>query len=134
MKIREFMETRRQRVDLNYLKAYYIHDNLRILISNRLKQVTGNRNIFFFYDVMIFIHCNKTRIKTSDQFEHVKTIGKLVSLTISISRGLRSKSIAGFVIQISIIDWSTKREYFVTDYYFESLESFSNLSKRFVWK
>lgn len=78
------METRRQRVDLNYLKAYYIHDNLRILISNRLlKQVTGNRNIFFFYGVMIFIHCNKTRIKTSDQFEHVKTIGKLVSLTIS---------------------------------------------------
>lgn len=41
------METQRQRVDLNYLKAYYIHDNLRILISNRLKQVTGNRNIFF---------------------------------------------------------------------------------------
>lgn len=78
------METRRQRVDLNYLKAYYIHDNLRILISNRLlKQVTGNRNIFFFYGVMIFIHCNKTRIKTSDQFEHVKTIGKLISLTIS---------------------------------------------------
>lgn len=79
------METRRQRVDLNYLKAYYIHDNLRILISNKLlKQVTGNRNIFFFlWCDDIYSSCNKTRIKTSDQFEHVKTIGKLVSLTIS---------------------------------------------------
>lgn len=85
--------------------------------------------IFFFCGVMIFIHCNKTRIKISGQFEHVKTIGKLVSLTISnIERTKIEEYCWIYYSNINNRLIYKARIYFVTDYYFESFESFSNLS------